>query len=335
MSDLELLQGPEKQDIPLNYVAYNAKRKNLVQPLLGKKGEILQVGEKNPRQLALQPFVPDEALNVSNSSLLISLTRPEAGPLPQVLPWGLATVSQELQDRHWAGFVAYSPTGIGDLDVAAYLLSRSGCGARLSAQDACSDLLTPALGIDVRIRFYSALENIERAAFLLEVDPNSFASPEAKMVARQLAIREPVSPGWLAMHVSYANAVRELERARSRLRTDPQLPAERPFRPREASRRKGPQAATSFLDRYLCHCQFAHEYLNCVLAIRRAATARANQDRETELSELQFAKAALDQGLQHLASNDTNPSEQGAAALIHARIRTPLVKEIESLKPAP
>ncbi|QDU31529.1 hypothetical protein ETAA8_66880 [Anatilimnocola aggregata] len=229
------------------------------------------------------------------------------GILPQFSPASLAGALQNLPHLRTVGFIAESPA-VGDLDFAAYFLSRQASNENLTLAEACEQLLTPVCGEEVHTRVTTAMQLVELAALSIDLNDPQFAIVEPQMMLKQYQSAEPAPAWWGKVRESYLNAMNEMYRANTRAR-------------------EGSRSYTLHLAR---RYEFGFEYMNCVQAVRAAGLAKKKGDKEMQIAELEKAIDSINGACNALAAVARNNSDRGTIAVLNAYVYRPLVKELEA-----
>ncbi len=241
------------------------------------------------------------------SSLILTLADDNVGVLPQMPYTSLQTLVEELHTGDWEGFSTRYWI-VGDLDFAAYYLSRASFTPQITPRDALNNLVTSALGEGTFERTMKAFELVEQATTLIDRNDMGFGFPVPNVVMKHYANSEPV-PEWLGQAKDlYYGAVNEMYRVNTRSR--------------EGNRQFSLYLARRF--------EFGAEYLSCIESVRKAAIAKSKGDQETQLAELEKAVEALHTALNALAAVARSNSDRGVIAVLNEYGYRPLKKELEA-----
>jgi hypothetical protein len=248
--------------------------------------------------------------NIEACSLELPLTNWMADPLPQVAHPAIVDIAEQLQKHRWSGYLIKSHSGIGCLDLSAYLLSRNSFGNKLTAVEGCENLLTPICGEEVHTRVYRAFRMVEDATRkfeLLEFDVHGLRPLE---LWKRYESAKPPPEGWKETREAYLNAMNEMYRANTRAR-------------------EGSRSYTLYLARQF---EFGFEYVNCMQAVQNAGVAKQKGDKETQVTELEKAIDSINSACNALAAVARSNSDRGTIAELNAYVYRPLVKELEQVE---
>lgn len=268
----------------LNFVDYTARR-------VAENGPILQT-------------VPTKSVR---SSLILTLADDNVGVLPQMSFTSLKTLVDELNTGGWDGF-STRYWAIGDLDHAAYYLSRASFNPKITPRQALEELTESALGEGTYRRTMKAFELVEQATTLIDQNDVGFGFPVPNIIMKHYASSEPVPEWWGKASGLYGDAVNEMYRVNTRSRD-------------------GNRDFSLYLARRF---EFGMEYLNCVTAVRKAGIAKAKGDKETQIAELEKAVESLHGALNALSAVARSNSDRGIIAVLNEYGYRPLKKELES-----
>lgn len=194
----------------------------------------------------------------------------------------------------------------GDLDLAAYGLSRRGFDADVSPSDACESLVAPICGDDVSGRVLKAVELVEQATRLVMQHDDALATPAPDMILKHYTLDEPLPEWWGQARDNYLNAMNEMYRANTRAR-------------------EGGRSYTLYLAR---RYEFGFEYMNCLQAVRKAGIAKRQGDSAAQIAELEKAIESMYGGLNALAAVSRSQSDRGTIALLNEFGYRALQKEL-------
>ena len=192
-----------------------------------------------------------------------------------------------------------------------YYLSRSAFGEKITPEQACHDLVTPVCGEEVSSRVWKGFTMLEQATALIAKHDPQFGIPAPDMVLKHLR-NEPPPAWWTEARDLYLGAMNEMYRANTRAR-------------------EGGRSYTLYFAR---RCEFAFQYMNCLLAVRRAGIAKADQQAEIRLAELETAVEAIYGALNALAAVARSSSDRGTIAVLNEYAYRPLKRELEAAEQA-
>jgi hypothetical protein len=240
------------------------------------------------------------------SCLGLALTSGQAYPLPQVTHSTIVEIAEGLKQHRWDGYLVTSHSGVGCLDLNAYLLSRNSFGNKLTADKACEEQLIPVCGAEVHSRVVKAFEIIEVAIRKAErLDSDSRVSPRNNLKPYESGLPPP--EGWKDIREAYLNAMNEMYRANTRAR-------------------EGSRTYTLYLARQF---EFGFEYMNCLQALRTAGVAKKEKDREKQIAELEKAIDSINGACNALAAVARSNSDRGLIASMNVEVYRPLLAELE------
>jgi hypothetical protein len=177
----------------------------------------------------------------------------------------------------------------GDLNAAAYFLSRAAYDDKLTPEQALSELVTPICGEGVAERLQKGFDTIEKAAHLIATNDAKIGVPAPDMLLRHLSSKEPL-PAWISeVKTLYASAMAEMYRGNTRARG-----GARPFILYHAKR-----------------LEFAMQYFTALEALYKAHDAAARGE------SLEAAVEAIYNGITALGDVARDPSDRGAIALMN------------------
>lgn len=196
---------------------------------------------------------------------------------------------------------------IGDLDITTYHVSRTNFGAELTREQACHDLITPVCGEEVSTRVWKAMELCQQASVLLTRNDPTLDLLSAEMLLKQQR-NEPPPAWWTEVRDHYLNAMNEMYRANTRAR-------------------EGGRAYTLYHARRF---EFAFQYMNCLIAVRKAGVAKAQSNDDVRVTELETAVEAIYGSLNALAAVARSSTDRAVIALLNEYGYRPLKKELDA-----
>ncbi len=197
-------------------------------------------------------------------------------------------------------------SGIGENDLGVYWLSRNSCQQPLSPMQACHELLAPVCGEEVDHRVWKAIELVELVAENSPIDGTGIG------IENNLKETFALPKAWNVAKDSYLNAMNEMYRANTRAR-------------------EGGRAYTLYLARRF---EFAYEYMNCVEAVRKSAIAERDNDRDTQIAEIEKAIESLNNALNAMAAVARSNSDRGLIAVLNEYGYRPLKKKLAEAEAA-
>jgi hypothetical protein len=240
--------------------------------------------------------------------LTLRLSDDQLGVFPQTCHGLLEPSLAGLRGRAKSGVVAKAWM-IGEQDVAAYLLGRSAYEGPCGVSSAIEALVTPVCGDGVAARVEKALEHLEQSSEQIARRDRSLGMPAEDFVARQMSIGEEAPAWWAEARNDYLEAMNEMYRANTRTR-------------------EGSRSLTLYLAR---RAEFGYEWLNCLEAIRKAGVARAQNEPDEQIAQLETAIDAATSALNAMAAVARSSSDRGLIAQLNASVYRPLVQALDAL----
>ncbi len=207
--------------------------------------------------------------------------------------------------RRGCGFEV-TESDIGELDLPVYWLSRNSCQQSLSPMQACRELLAPVCGEEVDHRVWKAIELVELVVEDSPIDGTGIG------IENNLKETFALPKAWNVARDNYLNAMNEMYRANTRAR-------------------EGGRAYTLYLARRF---EFAYEYMNCVEAVRKSAIAERDNDRDTQIAEIEKAIESLNNALNAMAEVARSNSDRGLIAVLNENGYRPLKKKLAEAEAA-
>ena len=237
-----------------------------------------------------------------NTDTSQSLTRIPLTLHQDLLPFNLFELPNQFHSRR-----ELAPNGFcmdarlsGDLDLAAYWLSRVSYDNALTIQDALNTLLDPICGGEVSERVRLGFDWNDQAYRNL-TDRFGIRHIGTEMSYRKLdwigteKAGEKYGALWSSAADHYLKAMNEMYRANTRAR-------------------EGGRAFTLYWAR---RYEFAFEYMNCVDSVRKAGIAERKQDTATEIAELEKAVESMNNALNAMAAVARSNSDRGLIAVLN------------------
>lgn len=240
--------------------------------------------------------------------LTLRLSDDQLGVFPQTCHRLLEPSLAGLRGRAKSGVVAKAWM-IGELDVAAYLLGRSAYDGPSGVGQAIDALVTPVCGDGVAARVDKALGHLEQSSGQIARHDRSLGIPTPDLVTRQMSGGEAPPAWWAEARSGYLEAMNEMYRANTRTR-------------------EGSRSLTLYLAR---RAEFGYEWLNCLEAIRKAGVARAKNEPDEQIAQLETAIDAATSALNAMGAVARSSSDRGLIAQLNACVYRPLVQELEAL----
>lgn len=232
---------------------------------------------------------------------------PSSGLLPAMDFTVKNAVLNSLQSKQQHELSVQS-VGVGDADLAVFLLSRASFDAKFGGTHPVHDLVTPICGEGVSDRVLTAFELAEEATKLIAANDQALGSPVPDVVMKHYSSSELPPEWWGKARENYLNAMNEMYRANTRAR-------------------EGGRSYTLYFARRF---EFAFEYMNCLAAVRKAGIAKSKGDAETQIAELEKAVESMNGALNAMAAVARSQSDRGIIAILNEYGYRPLVKELEA-----
>lgn len=286
-------------------------RQFLAQPDLLKRPDGQQVPvtmldlKDDSDEVQITRLIPNTNASKKNLGFILDLT--PLNTLPCFRPQRWEKQWDEMM-RLGAGFEVLV-SGVGENDLPAYWLSRQSCRQSLSPQEACRDLLTPVCGEEVDHRVWKAVELAQSATTALAERDSGLGIPKVQPILEKT---EPPPSNWSTARDGFLNAMNEMYRANTRAR-------------------EGGRAYTLYLARRF---EFAYEYMNCVEAVRKSAIAERDNDRDTQIAEIEKAIESLNNALNAMAAVARSNSDRGLIAVLNEYGYRPLKKKLAEAEAA-
>ncbi len=204
------------------------------------------------------------------------------------------------------------PSGVSDIDLPVYWLSRSSFGSELTFEQTCRDVIDPTCGEGVADRVLTAFQQNRQALTKMErvrfgggmSGPVNLRTIEegANKNAEQLTSAAD----------AYLNAMNEMYRANTRAR-------------------EGGRAFTLYWARRF---EFALEYLSFAQAVQKASAAETAKDTATQIAELEKGIESLNNGLNAMAAIARSNSDRGLIAVLNKYGYRPLKQKLAKVEEA-
>ena len=234
---------------------------------------------------------------------------PLGATVPSVLPQfalsQLAVDFNALRNAKAAGFVATAVMP-GDLNAAAYFVSRAAFDATLTARRSLDELVTPICGDGVSERLWLGFEHLEQAAKLIAANDPGLGVPAPQMLLRHLNAKT-APPAWLTkVKAHYADAMNEMYRGNTRARG-----GARPYILYHAKR-----------------FEFALHYCTALEALGNAGLATAQNKPDARADAADAALEAIYNALNAHADVARDASDRGVIALLNEHGYRPVGKAL-------
>jgi hypothetical protein len=228
------------------------------------------------------------------SELMVPLGSSAVGVVPQMQTGHVHRLVEAARKAGWRG-VSVNGWMAGDLAPGLHYLSRAAFDPRLTPQAALAELVDSVSGEEVAPRLIKGFGLIEEATDLLDDADASFAETGPDMLTKHLAAQAAPPESWAKARKNYTAAMDEMYRGNTRAR----------------------QGGRFFTLYFAKRFEFGLHYMTCVEALRNAGAAKAANDDEKRVAELEKALEALHSALAAYADVARDPSDRGAIAVLN------------------
>jgi hypothetical protein len=232
--------------------------------------------------------------NADRSELMVPLGSSAIGVVPQMQTGHVHRLVEAARKAGWRG-VSVNGWMAGDLAPGLHYLSRAAFDPRLTPQAALAELVDSVSGEEVAPRLMKGFGLIEEATDLLDAADESFAETHPDMLIKHLAAQAAPPESWSKAKKNYAAAMDEMYRGNTRAR----------------------QGGRSFTLYFAKRFEFGLHYMTCVEALRNAGAAKAANDDEKRVAEMEKALESLHSALAAYADVARDPSDSGAIAVLN------------------
>ncbi len=240
--------------------------------------------------------------------LTLTLADERIGVLSQSATEELETLVGDLCKAGWDGFSTRAWL-LAELDPSVYFLSQAAWNPDATVRSTHDALFATITGKQsISDRLWLAFNHIEAATELIDQHDPTFASPAADMLMKHYKA-EPAPKWWGELQERYTQAMVEFYRAHSN--ADPR--------------------ARKLLFYWAKRGEYVLEYLNCIKALREAAIARKQGDKDKSLEQFETAIEQLYNALDTLSDVARDPGDRGLIAALIANAYRPLTAEYEKV----
>jgi hypothetical protein len=225
---------------------------------------------------------------------MVPLGSSAIGVVPQMQTGHVHRLVEAARKAGWRG-VSVNGWMAGDLAPGLHYLSRAAFDPRLTPQAALAELVDSVSGEEVAPRLMKGFGLIEEATDLLDAADESFAETNPDMLIKHLAAQAAPPESWSKAKKNYAAAMDEMYRGNTRAR----------------------QGGRSFTLYFAKRFEFGLHYMTCVEALRNAGAAKAANDDEKRVAEMEKALESLHSALAAYADVARDPSDRGAIAVLN------------------
>ena len=240
--------------------------------------------------------------------LHLTLDDDNVGVMPQITISAVHELVKELR-KGWAGFVARERFPADHDWVLAYL-SRAGWDAEATPDAVAADFLQGVCGQPCGVSLLEAFREVEAATTAFEQSDYGFGFPV---------------PGLMMKHWRRPGPIPEYL---SQVRNHYQSGLDAARRAHQQAKGAGRSLAAFWIGRL----EFAVDYVNTVVAVRRAATAESSGQTEEALREVQEALRTLGSALESYARVARNRTDLGVIAIVNEYGYRPLLEKSAALE---
>jgi hypothetical protein len=254
--------------------------------------------------------------------LNLSLGQPNGGLLPETFPFAFPGASAgfhidtPLREESKLtggkpgigipGF-AVSASLVGDINPQLHYLSRAAWDAAVTPESALRDLATPICGEGVAEPLALGFAAIAEISALIEKEDPGFAVPAPEMFMEHYRSPAPAPEWWAKAKELYAKGMNEMYRANTRAR----------------------DGARPWILYHAKRYTFALHYMGAVEAAHKAGLARADQDDDLRIENLELAIESMHNALGIYSEVAADQSDRGVIAVLNAFGYRPLLEALE------
>ena len=247
----------------------------------------------------------------NDRDLVLYLSRPSAGVLPQTSLAGLALQVSRLRELGWQSFTT-CPVGLAEMDSSVLFLARAGWDNDMTPRRAHDALWADTTGnMAASDRLWTAWQHLEKATTLISQKGSGFAAPAPGMLMKHY-VAKPIPEWWDDVSTHYTQYMIELYRSHGAING----------------------GTKSMLFYSAKRGEFVLEYLSGVKAVREAALARKAGDNELALEHLGAAVETTYNCINTLSDVARNQSDRAVIAALNKYAFRPLIQELERLEDA-
>jgi len=239
--------------------------------------------------------------------LNLTLDDDNIGVMPQLTTNSLHEIIQVMKRHGWQGIIARERFP-GDHDWPLAYLARAAWDPDVTPDQVARDQLRAICGEGCVEDMLTAFHKVEAVtialaptAFAFPADwPPATASSPGGMLMKHWTWKESPIPAYLQeAHQGYSQALAAARKARSQAKPD----------------------GHRYLDFWIGRLEFASQYVDAVHAVQRSASAYRARNRADAVKEMDYAMAALRQGLEAYVRVARNRSDVAAIALVNQSYR--------------
>ena len=243
------------------------------------------------------------------SRLVLALGNDSAGVLPQSSTRRLETLINEIRKRGWDGFSAEFRIPA-ELAPSIHFLSRAAWDSKVTARSAHDDLFKTITGKQsIADRLWLAFGHLEQATEIIDRHGPQFGFPANGMLMKHDR-PDPLPKWWDEVNTHFTQSMIELYRS--------QGPADLRSQP--------------LLFYYAKRGEYALDYLKCVKAVREAALARKQGNKEKATEHLETAVEAMYNAINTLSDVVRDRSDRGLIAVLNAYAYRPLTAKLRKFE---
>lgn len=227
--------------------------------------------------------------------------------VPSVLPqFSVASLDRQFHFmlKHGASSFFVNANIPGELNAAAYFVSRVSFDDKLGASQSLADLVTPICGEGVAGRMEKGFEFIAQATKLIDANDPELGVPGPDMLLHIYQSKAALPPWVTEVKTLYTNAMSEMYRANTRAR----------------------EGARPFILYHAKRLEFAMHWLTAIESLYKA------HDATVRTESLEAAVESIYNALNAFGDVARDPSDRGAIALLNAYGYHPLQKLLDSGK---
>ena len=308
LTEVDALKDSRRPDVKFVFGAIAEELYPLLGRILPAGSEVLNFVDYTPSRIVERREALEEVPGGVPALLIYTLHDDNVGPFPQLTTGSLHELTGDLVRHGWTGFstrywlVADHDPCVGYLSKAAWVEGTTpefvyGDLARAVCGEACiEDMLT-------------VFREVEEATVLLEWHGLSLGFPVPGMMMKHWTA-EPMPENWGEVREHY---LRGLEAAR-------------------AAAKKARPSGRWYAEYWAGRLTFGVEYLNAVEALREAAIAEAEGNREEAVSGAERALESARRALEAYAGVARDQSDRGAIATMNEYVYRALRGKVEELR---
>lgn len=306
--DADLFKRPDGVKVEANLIEVDPALYPVLDKILPANTSMLHFVDYTARRVAENKELLDQVpAKKVKSDLILTLADDNVGVLPQLTTGHLHTLVTQLRKLGWNGFSSRYWI-VGDLDPAAYYLSRASFDAKVTPQSAYEEMITAMCGDGVAERVMKGMEMIEKATSVIDEHDIGFTFPVPGVVMKHFAAKDPPPEWWKEVRTLYLGAMDEYYRGITRAR----------------------QGARPWLLYHAKRLEFAFEYLNSIEAVRLAGVAKAKGNQDEVITQLEKAIESMYNALNAYGEVARDNCDRGVIAVLNEYGYRALKKELET-----